>query len=163
MTTLQELNLSYNPIDILDTASLSELKRLRELDIQNLGLHYIDSRVFHNLRQDSKQIVHLLHLSYCFTRIQISDINQNKHVSQIKVFPFARFIGQIVGFKIGYRQRERIDAIASNTRRFRIKIEGASNNGKASRQDFTGCLSRYVCFTNIIYYLVLTYNVFSLH
>ncbi|KAH9414512.1 Leucine Rich Repeat [Dermatophagoides pteronyssinus] len=46
VTRLQWLSLRNNPIDILDSLSFAGLKYLRYLDIQELNLQYIDSRIF---------------------------------------------------------------------------------------------------------------------
>jgi len=50
MTKLQVLHLQYNPIDILDTSSFSDLHNLRHLDIRGLSLQYIDTRLLHDHR-----------------------------------------------------------------------------------------------------------------
>ena len=44
---LVHLNISSNPIDVLDTTSLSNLHKLRTLDISRLSLKYIDTRILH--------------------------------------------------------------------------------------------------------------------
>lgn len=48
LNAITELDLSSNPIELLDSSSLSDLKNLRVIDIRNLQLKYVDSRVFHN-------------------------------------------------------------------------------------------------------------------
>jgi Leucine-rich repeat (LRR) protein len=49
-TKLQILQLQYNPIDVLDTSSFSDLQNLRQLDIRGLSLQYIDTRLLHTHR-----------------------------------------------------------------------------------------------------------------
>lgn len=44
---LVHLNVSSNPIEVLDTTSLSNLLKLRTLDISRLSLKYIDTRILH--------------------------------------------------------------------------------------------------------------------
>lgn len=44
---LVHLNISANPIEVLDTTSLSNLLKLRTLDISCLSLKYIDTRILH--------------------------------------------------------------------------------------------------------------------
>lgn len=44
---LVHLNISSNPIEVLDTTSLSNLLKLRSLDISRLSLKYIDTRILH--------------------------------------------------------------------------------------------------------------------
>lgn len=44
---LVHLNISSNPIEVLDTTSLSNLLKLRTLDISRLSLKYIDTRILH--------------------------------------------------------------------------------------------------------------------
>lgn len=44
---LVHLNISSNPIEVLDTTSLSNLLKLRTLDISKLSLKYIDTRILH--------------------------------------------------------------------------------------------------------------------
>lgn len=48
LNAITELDLSSNPIELLDSSSLSDLKNLHVIDIRNLQLKYVDSRVFHN-------------------------------------------------------------------------------------------------------------------
>jgi Leucine-rich repeat (LRR) protein len=49
-TKLQVLQIQYNPIDVLDTSSFSDLQNLRQLDIRGLSLQYIDTRLLHTHR-----------------------------------------------------------------------------------------------------------------
>ncbi|RWS27931.1 chaoptin-like protein [Leptotrombidium deliense] len=48
--SLIDVNIAYNPIDILDTTCFVELKRLRNIDIRGLNLKFIDSRLLHSHR-----------------------------------------------------------------------------------------------------------------
>lgn len=48
LNAITELDLSSNPIELLDSSSLSDLKNLHVIDIRHLQLKYVDSRVFHN-------------------------------------------------------------------------------------------------------------------
>ena len=50
LNSITELDLSSNPIELLDSSSLSELRNLHVIDIRNLQLKYVDSRVFQNHR-----------------------------------------------------------------------------------------------------------------
>lgn len=47
---LIHLDISFNPIEVLDTTSLNNLLRLRHLDMTGLHLKYIDSRLLHSLK-----------------------------------------------------------------------------------------------------------------
>lgn len=47
---LVQLDISFNPIEVLDSTSLNNLLKLRHLDMTGLTLKYMDSRVLHALR-----------------------------------------------------------------------------------------------------------------
>ena len=47
---LIHLDISFNPIEVLDTTSLNNLLRLRHLDMTGLHLKYMDSRLLHSLK-----------------------------------------------------------------------------------------------------------------
>ena len=47
---LINLDISFNPIEVLDTTSLTSLSKLRNLDMTGLALKYVDSRILYPLR-----------------------------------------------------------------------------------------------------------------
>lgn len=81
LNSITELDLSSNPIELLDSSSLSDLKNLRIIDIRNLQLKYVDSRVFHNHKYEMVSFNSLFFINFNFLSLKYKTSHLYKNIN----------------------------------------------------------------------------------